>query len=206
MELDALQSTLALVARAAADSEPAFADLYRRCVDGVRQSALLRLGARGSEYRDDVEDVLQEVFAAAFDAIRRGAFDAARTDGGFRNWLASVVQAKVIDNLRRRTAGKRGGGKVQALDAMGSSMLGAIPAAAADSVGRRERAERLRAAMLELPDNYRRVLDLHYLCQMAYEDVAQQLGYQRVEPVRLLAHRARVALGGLLGVGEWRPE
>lgn len=86
------------------------------------------------------------------------------------------------------------------------SMLGAIPAAAADSVGHRERAERLRAAMLELPDNYRRVLDLHYLCQMRYEDVARALGYQRVEPVRLLAHRARVALGGLLGVDEWRPE
>lgn len=206
MELDALQSTLALVARAAADSELAFADLYRRCVDGVRQSALLRLGARGSEYRDDVEDVLQEVFATAFDAIRRGSFDAARTDGGFRNWLASVVQSKVIDNLRRRTAGKRGGGRVQALDALGSSLRGAIPAPSADSAVQNERAERLRAAMLELPDNYRRVLDLHYLCQMGYEEVAQQLGYQRAAPARLLSHRARVALGRLLGVDEWRPE
>jgi RNA polymerase sigma factor (sigma-70 family) len=201
---DALQTTLALVSQSAEGSERAFTMLFERCVGGVRRAAMVRLGALGDRYRAECEDIVQEVFAAAFARIADGKFDSAESEGSFRHYLAEMVKGKVVDLARRQHAERRGGGRVHELDAVDSALRDAAFAHSQTPTKQLrglEDVEAVRVAMLHLKDEYRRVLDLHDFCGMTYPEIAAHMGYQRVEPVRLLVHRARSALARRLEHG-----
>ena len=109
------------------------------------------------------QDVVQEVFLTVWrDAAR---FDAAR--GGFSTWLLSMTHHKAVDavrreeNLRKRRTGA---------DALETRPAGGP--AVDDEVWSVLRGERVRAALLTLPDSQREALTLAYFGGYTQREIA----------------------------------
>ena len=167
-------SDAALLAEAAAGSEAAFIELYRRRRDDVYRFAYALTRSRAI-----AQDATQEVFLQVLE--KAGRFDAAK--GSARAWLLGCARHVVIDRLR---AESRGWAEVPE------------QATAADHelrVLREQRLVRLHAAIAGLPLEYREALVLCELAELPYAEAAAVLDCP-VGTVRSRLHRAR----GLLKV------
>ena len=178
------------------ESNPSDADLVRRTLAGDREG----FGALCDRYArmvgvlafqkvgnvTDAEDVAQEAFLKAYAALGELA-DAAR----FGSWLYGIALRCSIDHHRRRE--RRGESGRLSLDAMQAS--GKEPAGrdeeAVDALVGAESAERVLAAVGELPDAYRVVLTLRYLQERSYKEIAAHLQ----EPPGTVANRLHRAVG-----------
>jgi RNA polymerase sigma-70 factor (ECF subfamily) len=165
------------------DSE--FERMVARHCDEVRRLAFRLLGWRG-----DGEDVVQEVFLAAWAAWRRyPGEDAAGL------WLKRIAVNKCRSRMRRDAVGARWRAWLMATRPEEPS------AAAEDSLEQEERAARVRRAIDSLPPRYREMTILYYLEQMSLEEIAQVTGRRR-NTIEVQLHRARrileTALKGLV--------
>lgn len=126
-----------------------------------------------------------------------------RSEGSFRNWLASIVENRIRDRWRRSTALKRGDGKVRPFSAFGSSVLsesilaGKQATPSQEAVGH-ETEERLEAALLALDERSRRAIELRRLCGMSYAEVAVEMGLGTESSARAMVARALARLSPLL--------
>jgi len=66
----------------------------------VTSDRLVRLGARMLGSLADAEDVVQEAYMSAFEALSSGRFD---RRASVETWLGRIVTNRAIDVLRRRT-------------------------------------------------------------------------------------------------------
>src|SRR3977135_4082339 len=80
--------------RARRDDRHAFAHLYEATYRRVFGYLLARVGEQAA-----AEDLLQEVYLAALQAIGRFR---GRTEGEFIGWLLKIAHAKVMDRFRSR--------------------------------------------------------------------------------------------------------
>jgi RNA polymerase sigma-70 factor, ECF subfamily len=171
-----------LIERIRAGDEEAFIQLYRQ-----RQGAIYRFALQMSGSQSVAEDVTQEVFLALMREVRH--FDAAR--GSLASYLYGIARNLVADHLRQ--------GRMDSPLAHGDAESSPNPAliAAANNplaeMTRREAVERLRQAVLALPEHYREVVVLCELHEMDYERAAKVLGCA-VGTVRSRLHRARELL------------
>ena len=176
----------------AGGDERAFAEIYDRY-----SPILLGLLLRILRSRPEAEDVLQEVFLQVWQQAR--SFDAAR--GRAFTWLVTLARSRAIDRLRASDSRER---------AAQRSAEGAPPAAPAgewaeEAAVRAERAEAVRGALAELPDEQRQVLVLAYLEGMSQSEIAaaknQPLGTVKTRTrsgLKKLSEALRVRLGGQL--------
>ncbi|HEX8151428.1 MAG TPA: sigma-70 family RNA polymerase sigma factor [Pyrinomonadaceae bacterium] len=172
-ELDA--GLLRAVARG---DEAAFARVYDRYAP-----ILLGLMLRILRSRPEAEDVLQEVFLQVWQQAR--SFDPAR--GRAFTWLATLARSRAIDRLRAVDSRERA--------AQRSAEDGLPPAAAAhgwadEEAIRAERAEAVRAALAELPEEQRQVLVLAYLDGMSQSEIAAA----KNQPLGTVKTRTRTGL------------
>ncbi len=129
----------------------------------------------------DTEDVVQEVFLEAHRL---------RQSRAVRNWpglLRRLATCRALDRLRQRRP-------VYPLDGLSLANAEAGPEAVA--IGN-ELAERLRAALADLPGREAAVFCLRYFEDLSYQQIADTLG---VSPgaVGVALHKARAKLEGLL--------
>ncbi len=172
-ELDA--ELLRAVARG---DEAAFARVYDRYAH-----ILLGLMLRILRSRPEAEDVLQEVFLQVWQQAR--SFDPAR--GRAFTWLATLARSRAIDRLRAVDSRERA--------AQRSVEDGLPPAAesrgwADEEAIRAERAEAVRAALAELPEEQRQVLVLAYLDGMSQSEIAAA----KNQPLGTVKTRTRTGL------------
>jgi RNA polymerase sigma-70 factor (ECF subfamily) len=124
------------------------------------------------------EDVSQDVFVSFWE--RPGAFDPAR--GSLRTWLGTLTHRRAVDHVRREEAGRR------------RAERDATRAVAAPDVEEMATAlltaERVRAALDELPEGQRRAVQLAYFGGRTYRQVAETLGI----PEGTAKSRMRLAL------------
>ncbi len=198
-ESDAPSQTVFLVRSATTGNQQAFADLYSRHHDRVWNSARRRLGRNPREAHQDLEEAVQDTFAYAFGKIAKGEFDPQRTEGGLRNWLATIVVNKIRDQARRRGAIKRGADTVQQLEDLtdGASIDSFLAGTAVtpSAIMRGKEAERrLEELILQLPEQQRLVLDLRDGCGMSFDEVAVEIGYDKTVTVRSIYKRAKDTL------------
>jgi len=150
-------------------------------------SRVLALAYRYLGDRAAAEDVVQETFLKVYQARERY-----RPDAAFHAYLLRIATNVCLSQLRRR----RG----VSLDAAGDDDEGRrndpadpgapVPGAAlADG----EVAERVRAAVLQLPDRQRLAILLNKFEGLDYQQVADQLGLT-TQATKSLLHRARMAL------------
>jgi len=179
-----------LLRAVARGDEAAFARVYDRYAP-----ILLGLMLRILRSRPEAEDVLQEVFLQVWQQAR--SFDPAR--GRAFTWLATLARSRAIDRLRAVDSRERA--------AQRSAEGGPPPAAerqgwAEEEAVRAERAEAVRAALAELPEEQRQVLVLAYLDGMSQSEIAaaknQPLGTVKTRTragLRRLSESLRARLG-----------
>ena len=129
--------------------------------------------------QEDAEDVLQEVFTAAFNAIR--ADDRAINA---RPWLYRIARNRSLNHLRRpQPAGQD---SMDVFERDGGTTT-------ADTVHKREEFRQIVADVHELPETQRTALLLREIDALSYDQIAETMD-TTVPSVKSLLVRARVSL------------
>jgi RNA polymerase sigma factor (sigma-70 family) len=169
-----LQSDERLIALVRRGNHHAFEALVARY-----QARLLAFCRHMLSSREDAEDVLQEVFAAAFNAIL-----ADNRAINVRPWLYRIARNRSLNHLRRTQA--------VGVDSM-DVHLSDNGQTTADKVHRREEFRLLIADVQELPETQRTALLLREIDALSYEQIAEAME-TTVPSVKSLLVRARVSL------------
>jgi RNA polymerase sigma factor (sigma-70 family) len=186
-----LQSDEKLIALTRAGNQGAFETLVQRY-----QSRLLAFCRHMLGSTEDAEDVLQEVFAASFNAML-----ADERPINARPWLYRIARNRCLNHLRRPTAA--GQDSMDVFERDGGTTT-------ADTVHKREEFRQIVADVQELPETQRTALLLREIDALSYEQIAEAMD-TTVPSVKSLLVRARVSLGEaaearLLSCGEVRLE
>jgi RNA polymerase sigma-70 factor (ECF subfamily) len=143
----------------------------------------------------DLSGVVQQSLLDAHRALPRP-----RTEAETAAWLRAVFRNNLVDEVRRRGAGRRAQQREQPLDPADRG-----PAAGHTSPSRRAiRAEellRLAGALSSLPEPQRRAVELHHLQGLPLAEIAAALGSTKPAVAGLL-HRGLKALRARLAGGD----
>jgi RNA polymerase sigma factor (sigma-70 family) len=143
------------------------------------QSRLLAFCRHMLNSTEDAEDVLQEVFAASFNAM---IADARPINA--RPWLYRIARNRCLNHLRRPTSAGQDSMDVFERD---------CGATTADTVHKREEFRQIVADVQGLPETQRTALLLREIDALSYDDIAAAMD-TTVPSVKSLLVRARVSL------------
>jgi RNA polymerase sigma factor (sigma-70 family) len=143
------------------------------------QARLLAFCRHMLSSREDAEDVLQEVFAAAFNAILADAREI-----NVRPWLYRIARNRSLNHLRKAQA--------IGVDSM-DVHLSEHGLTTADKVHKREEFRQLMSDVQELPETQRTALLLREIDALSYDQIAEAME-TTVPSVKSLLVRARVGL------------
>jgi RNA polymerase sigma-70 factor (ECF subfamily) len=154
----------------------AFAVVYER-----HAAAAFSLAFRMCGKRAPAEDVVQEAFLSLW---RSGAhYDGTR--GSVRTWVLGIVHNRAIDALRRGVVQDRGRISDEGIE----EQLEAAERTEQE-VGRRDEAREIRAALVGLPPEQSRVIELAYYGGFTHSEIATMLD----TPVGTIKGRMRLGL------------
>lgn len=165
------------LARAIAGDPDEAEKLFRSYSPQLRQMIADRIPAT-IQALVEADDVLQETYAEAFLSIQACQAACGRT---FFAWLSSIAEHNLLDLQRGLFATRRDVRRTcsaASLDRSLDQLARALTPSSESpmhSAGRRELSEKLRSALLELPDAYRSVIMLYDLRQLPIDQVAEQL-------------------------------
>ena len=143
------------------------------------QSRLLAFCRHMLNSTEDAEDVLQEVFAASFNAM---IADSRPINA--RPWLYRIARNRCLNHLRRPTSA--GQDSMDIFERDGG-------ATTADTVSKREEFRQIVADVQDLPETQRTALLLREIDALSYDDIAATMD-TTVPSVKSLLVRARVSL------------
>jgi RNA polymerase sigma factor (sigma-70 family) len=143
------------------------------------QSRLLAFCRHMLNSTEDAEDVLQEVFAASFNAM---IADSRPINA--RPWLYRIARNRCLNHLRRPTSA--GQDSMDVFERDGG-------ATTADTVHKREEFRQIVADVQDLPETQRTALLLREIDALSYDDIAVTMD-TTVPSVKSLLVRARVSL------------
>lgn len=167
----------------AADSPPinkqALVNLYEQHSPGIFRYAYRLLGDRHL-----AEDCVSETFSRFIQSVRNGRWP----DTNVQGYIYRMAHNWITDYYRRQAP------ETVELDVELHSDPGSNPA---HLVSEEMERERVRKAILQLPEDQRRVVVLRLLEHWSHEDVAADMG-KTVEATRALQHRAVITLRRML--------
>ena len=166
-----------LLRAVARGDESAFARIYDRY-----SPILLGLLLRILRSRAEAEDVLQEVFLQVWQQAR--SFDESR--GRAFTWLVTLARSRAIDRLRAVDSRDRAAQR----SAEDGPPAAQTPVPADEEAIFAERAEVVRGALGELPEEQRQVLVLAYLEGMSQSEIAAA----KNQPLGTVKTRTRAGL------------
>lgn len=148
-----------LVERIAAGDRVALRELY-----GKLGSRAMAVCVRVLRDREDAEDILQETFVEVWKRAKE--FDAAR--GSVKAWLLTIARSRAINRYNARKSNQRavGAAAAEPAAASGPTPLGLVE--------HRQTAERVQAALRELPSEQRQVIELAYYEGLSHSEIAEQ--------------------------------
>jgi RNA polymerase sigma-70 factor (ECF subfamily) len=164
-----------LVARARAADPDAFAILVRRHERKVYNLAFRMLGKE-----EDARDAAQDAFLSCYRHL--ASF---RGDAKFSTWLHRIAVNACFDALRKRR------GEVLGIDEAPE------PPPAPDHGDRTAGSVDVQRALLRVPPEFRAVLVLHDVQDLAYDDIAAALEIP-LGTVKSRLHRGRIALATIM--------
>ncbi len=140
----------------------------------------------------DVQDIVQDTFIAALQSIKDY-----RGDSSLSTWMLRIAYFKTIDVLRKHKSLDKSEAPI--LDVVNEEEISFVDpsGSAEDQALINEETERIRDALMLLPEEQRQVLVLRYVLGMRVEDVADTMKLSR-RMVELHITRARAALRKLL--------
>jgi RNA polymerase sigma-70 factor (ECF subfamily) len=179
--------------------------LFRACYPLVLRIVELRLRRRlrGDQ---EAEDLAQD---SLLDVLRSLKYFATKSEGAFRNWLATIVENNLRDREKRARAAKRSGRPVLRFSDLPATgpllrLVDEHPPPGAE-LAASELEERIQRAMAELEEPYREVLILRRLCNLSYTEIATTVGYIGASSARSAYTRAMTRLRNKLGPSVRRP-
>jgi RNA polymerase sigma-70 factor (ECF subfamily) len=176
-ETPAQDGDVELLRRIAAQDRAAFAEFYDR-----HATLMFSVASRILNDTSEAEDVLQETFVQIWEKARN--FDPKL--GKASNWAAILIRNRAIDKIR---ASQR---RTRLADEAGTEF--AIAAEAGDTVNDaihgRERAKLIQAAIVELPAEQRRAIELAYFSGLTQDEISKKLN----EPLGTIKARIRRGL------------
>lgn len=149
-----------LVRQALKGSSAALAQLYRRYLDDVYRYVYIHVGTRA-----DAEDLTSEIFLRMVENLYQY-----RGPGKFRSWLMGIARHVVDDFWRTEYAVS----KVPFHTWRGT--VDPIGDDDSNEGGENPLARFIREQLAQLPDHYRRVLELRFLEGKSVRETAQALG------------------------------
>jgi RNA polymerase sigma-70 factor, ECF subfamily len=171
-----------LLRRAAKGEEEAFTLLYRRY-----QAAMYRFALRMTGSAWAAEEIVQDVFMTLMRNSKK--YDASR--GTLGGYLYGIARNRVLKHLERRPREVSLEQKNE--DGSGAGIVLLDVVTPANWTEARERTEQVRAAVLELPADFREAVVLCELEEMSYEEAAQAAGCP-IGTIRSRLHRGRALL------------
>jgi RNA polymerase sigma-70 factor (ECF subfamily) len=171
-----------LLRRAAKGDEESFALLYRR-----HQAAMYRFALRMTGSAWAAEEIVQDVFMILMRVPKK--YDSTRgTLGGFLYGIARNRVMKHLERLPREVSLEE-----KTEDGSGPGIVLQDASTPATHAERRERADHVRAAVLDLPPEFREAVVLCELEELSYEEAAQVAGCP-IGTIRSRLHRGRALL------------
>jgi RNA polymerase sigma factor (sigma-70 family) len=161
------QQDLELVAKAKAGDQSSFEILMKRYHDSIFYMVLKMV-----HNRDDAEDLTMEAFGKAFNNISNYSADYA-----FSTWLFKIATNNSIDFIRKKKF------KTTSIERTSDTEEGeTIPITVKDNTANPEesmvkdqRAAKIREAIEKLSPKYRSLIELRYLEELSYEEIAAKL-------------------------------
>jgi RNA polymerase sigma factor (sigma-70 family) len=184
--MDSQSTTFDLIKRFRSGDRDAFTTLFEKYQR--RLAVLIHYKLRPEKrHAEDVEEILQETFCAAFKDLRSFQY---RSPGSFLKWLSRIADHIIIDTARRQNRQKRrvdltrfrSDTHPQGLEPMDSRSPSRI-------LEEREKLAALLDKFNALPEQYRRIIMMAKIEGLSTTEMAQRLGQPR-EAVALLLHRA----------------
>jgi RNA polymerase sigma-70 factor, ECF subfamily len=169
-----------LVSRCRAGDLDAFAQVYDRYERQVFRYAYHILGNR-----DDADDIKQETFVKAYQAIR-----SFRSESSLQTWLLKICGNLCRDKIKSWDRRKVTYDSTMREDEMGVSNPDESPQAI---VERKELENTIARALKGMPAPQREIIVLHEIEGLSYEEIAAVLGCTRTS-IKLRLHRARKSL------------
>ena len=161
-----------LIRQVANQDRDAFSQLYDRC-----SSLVFSLAMRMLKVRSDAEDLLQEVFVQVW----RQASNYSAERGSPEAWIINIARSRAIDKIRSIRRMEKS--FVLTDDPSRAESSNNIESSAAESETRLS----MNAALANLPETQRRVLELAYFDGLTQTEIAQRLA----EPLGTVKTRMR---------------
>lgn len=168
-----------LVERASKGSGEAFGQLYQLYVDRIYNYIYYKTG-----HSVDAEDLTEQVFIKAWEAIRRFRFEGKP----FAAWLFKVARNVVIDHYRTRKSNSDLSEVISAVAREGDPE---------DFAQRRATAQVLMTAIRRLTDEQQQVILLKFIDGMDNTEISATMG-KKEGAIRALQYRALLALQRIL--------
>ena len=146
---------------------------------------LLRVMRQQLHSQEEANDLVQQTFLQ----LHRARHDF-RSDAKLRPWLFTIALNLKREHLRRL---KRRPETELTLDGRSDPKV-------RSEAGRLEAARTLQFAFEKLPQSYREVIELHWLAELSFAEIAELLGAS-VSAVKVRAHRGYTALREILEDG-----
>ncbi|MDZ4767981.1 MAG: sigma-70 family RNA polymerase sigma factor [Chloroflexota bacterium] len=172
----------ALITRAVAGDQGAFAALYDRLAPAVYRlcySVLL--------HREDAEDVMQEAFVYAFRNLR--CFDPAKS--AFKTWLFTIAISRCRNQRRRFTPPL-----LDITEAIGAALVSPRDEQPETAYAHASARQSLEVALRRLPSRLREAVVLRYGHGLTYREIAEVM----VCPQKTAESRVRLAHEALRGL------
>ncbi len=182
MRIPELERDDVLLRRAAKGDEESFVLLYRR-----NQAALYRFALRMTGNAWAAEEVVQDVFMTLMREPKK--YDPAR--GPVAAYLFGIARNRVMKYLERLP--REVSLEEQQENGAAASAATITAFTPAHWAEQKERSERVRAAVLELPAEFREAVVLCELEELSYEEAAQLCGCP-IGTIRSRLHRGRALL------------
>ncbi len=176
-----------LVARAIRGDGRAFRDLV--ATHHATAYAVVR-AILGPRHFDDIDDVMQLVYLKAYQGL--GGF---RGDAKFSTWLYQIARREALDVVSKRRVDTTPIDEIE------------IVARADDSTDRathdRDTREAIERAMSELDESYRTAIELRYMAEKSYDEIAELMGVP-AGTAKTYVHRGKLELKRILSRPAWR--
>lgn len=193
-----------LVERASGGDGPAVDRLIELHLPGLRRFVHNRVGGL-VQARETASDVVQSACREVLEHMDRFRYDG---EEGFKRWLYRTALRKIQDRQRYYLAEKRDIGREVPISTGGQSSQGGggrrerffhslSQATPSEIAGAKEEIERVEALFGDLPDNYRRIIQLAHFEGKSHAEIAAEFKITETNS-RVLLSRALARLARLV--------
>jgi RNA polymerase sigma-70 factor (ECF subfamily) len=158
----------------------AFEHLFNRYEGSLRQIYLVRTGGKD----DDTDDLIQEIFVKAY--LNLASYNPSYA---FGQWIYTIARNTFIDYVRKRRDDL-------SIDTTGSDYIRqpvSLNPNPEESIINVQRRSQLEENIEKMSPKYRRLIELRFLKDLSYEEIAEQLSLP-LGTVKTQIHRARTQL------------